>query len=391
MIIEIPSGVRKIIDRLNSRGYRADIVGGAVRDAFLSRETNDYDVTTNALPETVKEIFADERTVDTGIKHGTVSIIIDGECYEVTTWRVDGEYRDSRHPETVTFTPNIEDDLARRDFTMNSIAYNPNDGLTDPFFGKEDIDARIIRTVGEAEVRFSEDALRILRALRFSSVLGFRIEESTRVGINAKGHLLRNVSPERIYQELTKLLSGELAYSVIADYKDTIEIILPEVDILLLPFGSSCDPLVKLSAIFALNSENPAMLLDSAMRRLKTDNKSRKTYTDALTVYSERRIETKEDVLFILRDFGVEPTLRAVDIGVEVGRYGENEKKLVEDAIASGVPYTVGMLDIKGSDLIGIGITGEGIGRMLDHLLTLVINGEAENERASLLGVAEGK
>ena len=391
MIIEIPSGVRKIIDRLNSRGYRADIVGGAVRDAFLNRETNDYDVTTNALPETVKEIFADERTVDTGIKHGTVSIIIDGECYEVTTYRVDGEYRDSRHPETVTFTAKIEDDLARRDFTMNSIAYNPKDGLTDPFFGKEDIDARIIRTVGEAEVRFSEDALRILRALRFSSVLGFRIEESTRVGINAKGHLLRNVSPERIYQELTKLLAGELAYSVIADYKDTIEIILPEVDILLLPFGSSPDPLVKLSAIFALNSENPAMLLDSAMRRLKTDNKSRKIYTDALTVYSERRIETKKDVLFILRDFGVEPTLRAIDIGTEVGRYGENEKKLVEDAIASGVPYTVGMLAIKGSDLIGIGITGEGIGRMLDHLLTLVIKGEAENERAYLLGVAEGK
>lgn len=391
---DLPCDVLKIIDTIRSSGHRADVVGGAVRDLFLGRVTSDYDITTDATPERVKEIFKDERTIDTGIKHGTVTVLLDGVGYEVTTYRVDGEYKDSRHPEAVTFTKRLEDDLARRDFTMNAIAYNPYDGITDPFFGREDIEKRIIRTVGDAEVRFTEDALRIIRALRFSSVLGFEIEDATRVAIKNKKELLGNVSSERIYAELYKLLSGRSAYSLIFDFPEVFSVIIPECELLLIPpdvEGLPCDPLVRLASLFALNSECAPSSFDRAMRRLKTDNKSRETYRDALTVFTERLINTQTDILFCLRDFGCEAVLRAIDIGILLGRYGEDERRLYEAAISSNIPYTVGDLAVGGRDMIESGLSGKEIGVALDRLLSLVILGKCENTKESLIEAVSGE
>ena len=177
MHIELPTDVLFIINKIREFGYRADVVGGAVRDSIIGRELGDFDITTNALPEKTKEIFAGYRIIDTGIKHGTVTLVIGKAQYEITTYRIDGGYTDNRHPDSVSFTSDIVEDLARRDFTVNAIAYNPYDGLTDPYGGRGDVDSRIIRAVGDPRVRFDEDALRILRALRFSAALDFDIDD----------------------------------------------------------------------------------------------------------------------------------------------------------------------------------------------------------------------
>lgn len=207
MKMNIPEPARKIIDRLNEHGYEAYVVGGCVRDMILKREPGDWDITTSARPEQVKALFT--RTLDTGIQHGTVTIMVGKEGYEVTTFRVDGDYTDGRHPDTVTFTPSLEEDLKRRDFTINAMAYNHNTGLVDIFGGREDIDRKVIRCVGNPTERFTEDALRILRAIRFSAQLGFEIEDATRQAITEIAPNLVHVSKERIQVELTKLLLSD--------------------------------------------------------------------------------------------------------------------------------------------------------------------------------------
>lgn len=207
MKMNIPEPARKIIDRLNEHGYEAYVVGGCVRDMILKREPGDWDITTSARPEQVKALFT--RTLDTGIQHGTVTIMVGKEGYEVTTFRVDGDYTDGRHPDTVTFTPSLEEDLKRRDFTINAMAYNHNTGLVDIFGGREDIEGKVIRCVGNPTERFTEDALRILRAIRFSAQLGFEIEDATRQAITEIAPNLVHVSKERIQVELTKLLLSD--------------------------------------------------------------------------------------------------------------------------------------------------------------------------------------
>ena len=179
-MIKLSKETQLIIEKLNSCGFKAYIVGGCVRDYLMGLTPSDIDITTNAKPEETKEVFSDFRVIETGIKHGTVSVLVNGRQFEVTTFRIDSEYSDNRHPDSVSFTSNIEEDLARRDFTMNAIAYNEQEGFIDPFGGMEDIKNRIIRCVGKPDKRFNEDALRILRALRFSSVTGFDIEENTK-------------------------------------------------------------------------------------------------------------------------------------------------------------------------------------------------------------------
>ena len=204
MEIKIPAPAEEILTKLNDNGYEAYVVGGCVRDMILGREPGDWDITTSALPEQVKQVF--RRTVDTGIQHGTVTVMMGDEGYEVTTYRIDGEYADGRHPDSVTFTPSLTEDLKRRDFTINAMAYNGNTGLVDEFGGMDDLDRGIIRCVGEPMDRFSEDALRILRAIRFSAQLGFTIEGCTYEAIRAIAPNMVHVSKERIQVELTKLL-----------------------------------------------------------------------------------------------------------------------------------------------------------------------------------------
>ena len=229
MTIQIPSKVNSIIHTLQQHGHEAYAVGGCVRDSLLGRIPNDWDITTSAKPEEVKALF--HRTIDTGIQHGTVTVMIEKEGFEVTTYRIDGEYTDSRHPKEVIFTPDLQEDLRRRDFTINAMAYNEEQGLVDCFGGREDLEQRIIRCVGNAEERFSEDALRILRALRFAAQLGCTVEEDTMTAIRKLAPTLANISAERIQAELLKMLVSPNPSMMRTVYETGISaVIMPEWD-----------------------------------------------------------------------------------------------------------------------------------------------------------------
>ena len=229
MRFELPAGAAFIIDRLNKHGHRAYVVGGCVRDCLLGIMPKDWDICTSALPEEMQRIFRDQHVVETGLKHGTLTVVIDHIPYEVTTFRVDGEYTDHRHPDEVRFVRDVREDLARRDFTVNAMAYHPEEGLVDAFGGQEDLAAGIIRCVGEAERRFDEDALRILRALRFASTYCFAIEEHTAAAVHSLKETLADVAAERIRVELAKLLCGKGAGDILRSYHDVMGQVIPQV------------------------------------------------------------------------------------------------------------------------------------------------------------------
>lgn len=227
--IQIPEKAKYIIETIQNAGFEAYVVGGCVRDSILGRTPGDWDITTSARPEQVKQLF--RRTIDTGIQHGTVTVMLDKEGFEVTTYRVDGKYEDSRHPKEVTFTPNLEEDLKRRDFTINAMAYNETEGLIDIFGGMADIEAKLIRCVGNPEERFGEDALRMMRAIRFSAQLGYEIHKDTIDAIRKLASSLQKISAERIQVELTKLLISAHPDTLREAYEYGItKVILPEFD-----------------------------------------------------------------------------------------------------------------------------------------------------------------
>lgn len=228
MTMDMPKNVDTAINLLQSAGFEAYAVGGCVRDSLLGKTPNDWDITTSAKPEDMKSVFADFHCIDTGIKHGTVTVVIDGEPLEITTFRLDGEYEDNRHPKSVTFTSDLGADLGRRDFTVNAMAYSKMTGTVDLFGGQNDLKNKIIRCVGDPDRRFNEDALRILRALRFASVLDFEIEEKTAQSLLKNRALLENISEERIAKELLKLVCGKGAKRILTDFAPVLFEILPE-------------------------------------------------------------------------------------------------------------------------------------------------------------------
>ena len=226
--MDMPKNVDIAINLLQSAGFEAHAVGGCVRDSLLGKTPNDWDITTSAKPEDMKSVFADFHCIDTGIKHGTVTVVIDGEPLEITTFRLDGEYEDNRHPKSVTFTSDLGADLGRRDFTVNAMAYSKKTGTVDLFGGQNDLKNKIIRCVGDPDRRFNEDALRILRALRFASALDFEIEEKTAQSLLKNRALLGNISEERIAKELLKLVCGKGAKRILTDFAPVLFEILPE-------------------------------------------------------------------------------------------------------------------------------------------------------------------
>ena len=228
MTMDMPKNVDTAINLLQSAGFEAYAVGGCVRDSLLGKTPNDWDITTSAKPEDMKSVFADFHCIDTGIKHGTVTVVIDGEPLEITTFRLDGEYEDNRHPKSVTFTSDLGADLGRRDFTVNAMAYSKKTGTVDLFGGQNDLKNKIIRCVGDPDRRFNEDALRILRALRFASALDFEIEEKTAQSLLKNRALLGNISEERIAKELLKLVCGKGAKRTLTDFAPVLFEILPE-------------------------------------------------------------------------------------------------------------------------------------------------------------------
>ncbi len=392
MQIKLPKSVEFILDTLEASGYRADIVGGPVRDFLLGKIPDDYDITTSASPEEIKKVFADLRTVDTGIKHGTVSVILDGVSYEVTTYRIDGEYKDSRHPETVTFTKNIEEDLRRRDFTMNAIAYSPKHGITDPYGGREDTAAGVIRAVGEPRLRFTEDSLRILRGVRFAASLGFRVEENTSRAMLETRRLLANVSVERIYVELKKALSGKYSYDTLSQFSEIILDVIPELSGLRLPekrLYENADYTSRLIALFYMNTESPRESFERAMMRLHTDSRIRETGAKVIPLIESADTESDCGLKFILRDVGEECAKILISLKVLLGLAERRSFERLAELLNSGAVYKISELKINGKALLSLGAVGKQVGDILDRLLTEVIEGRVENEENALASAAK--
>jgi tRNA nucleotidyltransferase (CCA-adding enzyme) len=389
----IPDYVKKVTDRLYAAGESAYLVGGCVRDALMGKMPHDYDIAVSCTPDRTKEIFSDFRTIDTGIKHGTVTVRSDGNNLELTTFRIDGEYGDNRHPKSVCFTRNIRDDLARRDFTVNAIAYSERDGIVDPFGGENDIKNKIIRCVGDPDRRFNEDGLRIMRGIRFSSVLGFAVEENTADSMIKNAELLYNISSERIFVELKKLLVGKDASRVLVRFSSVIKTVFPSLDALTdEQYNTVCNsiknissPDVAFAALFIKNSRDDT---GDALSFLKSDNKFRDTVLllhETANCYDDKTKEYGE--MCFLRLFagchGIENTEKLNTlIGIT-----RSENAVLSDFVKNGCPGAMAnsRLAVTGADLIKTGLKGAEIGKALNALTVMVAAGKIENSKEKLL------
>lgn len=392
--MKLPHDVLFILDKMKESGYSAHVVGGSVRDSLIGRPLGDFDITTNATPDQTKAVFEDYKTVDTGIKHGTVTLVLDGIPYEITTYRVDGDYKDNRHPECVTFTDRLEEDLARRDFTVNAMAYDPTSGLSDPFGGREDVEMKIIRAVGDPRVRFDEDALRILRALRFASVLGFRIEDATAAAARELAPRLTSISKERVYTELKKLIMGVDSRKILLEYSAIFKIILDGLAIEKLPekaLFNKADYYSRLASIFLLNSADPAGCAERVLTELKTDKFTRTHTKSVLSAYNDASFDTQRDSLLTIVRYGEEVAEGVLALGILLGRFTDRERDTFTNALASGIPYKISGLAVRGTDLLSLGIKGERVGEMLSRLLCAVINGEVANTKDDLINYVREK
>ena len=380
----IPPEIKFIIDRLGDNGFEAYLVGGCVRDMLMDITPHDYDITTSAPPEIIPSLF--KKTVPTGIKHGTVTVINGGFAAEVTTYRADGEYADHRRPKSVTFVKSLKEDLARRDFTVNAIAYNENEGIKDFFGGKEDIKNKILRAVGNPEKRFTEDALRILRLFRFASVLGFTPETKTLKAALNCAPLLESISAERISAELRKSLNGENPAAL-----------KPLTDISGLRFIGIKNP--DYSKILPLQGSGLALFgflysstddLMAALNFLKPSNKEKKLYENILTLLSlpfpQSKTEIKE-MLFKTDLISVEKYLYFKS--TYFGSNTENALSMLREILENGEPYRISDLKIGGKNLINMGISGEKIGETLEYLRQCVTADPALNRREILLQKSE--
>ncbi len=398
--IFIPEYVERIIKRLEAYGFEAFVVGGCVRDSILGIMPHDWDVCTSALPEQTAEVLGGEfHIIPTGIKHGTVTAVAHGEAAEITTFRTDGLYTDCRRPESVSFVGDVKDDLCRRDFTINAMAYNLKRGLVDLFGGREDLKCGIIRCVGDAEKRFSEDALRILRALRFAAVFGFDVECETDRAIRKKRGLLSLISAERIFSELKKLLTAERPSKILINYREVFEVIIPEcfsvtsfseVNMKAADLVAN-KPYLRIAAVLGAAEDT-----DVIMRRLKSDNEMRKTVADVCKAVKQPTVTDRIAARQMIRQYGAETAAAAAELrpalAEAAGGDAQAEKKAEEElcgVIGRGDCCTIGSLAVGGRDLLGLGIEGQRIGFVLNCLLDGVILEKIPNDRDALLRAAK--
>ena len=386
MRFELPPGVLDVLRRLNAAGYQAYAVGGCVRDMVRGVPPHDYDICTSALPAQTERCFAGERVVETGIKHGTVTVLMAGEPYEITTFRTDGDYLDGRHPQTVAFTDSLTEDLRRRDFTINAMAYHPDEGLRDPFGGQADIARRVIRCVGDANARFTEDSLRILRALRFAAGLGFEIEADTACAMRALSGRLALISRERIAAELTRTLNGASAVPVLRRFDSVLLAALPDYPADALPQALDTlaallcgDTVLRLAALLAPCGEAAARVLDS----LKPSKELRNQVL-ALTGAMGEKLACAELPLWLAR-LGEAQLRRLLTL------QGRSDLLACLPALlARKLPLHLGELAVNGRDLTAAGLpAGAEIGRALGMLHRRVLLGELPNERDALLAAAQ--
>lgn len=424
----------KAINILQSCGFEAFAVGGFVRDMIMGNYAYDIDITTSALPEEVKAIFSQYKTIDTGIRHGTVTVLINNCPIEITTYRIEQGYSDGRHPDSVVFTNNLKEDLARRDFTINSIAYCKEKGYFDPFGGIEDIENKLIRCVGNPVKRFEEDSLRILRALRFASVLSFEIEDKTKEAIFECKELLFRVSQERILSEITKMLCGNNIREVLTQYSEVFEVILPEIknmkgfdqknfhhiyDILthtaVVVENIPPIPHLRFAALFHdcgkadcfSTDENgtghfyshpsiSARKADTALLRLKCDTKTREKVVRLVKVHdspieeSERIIKKKLNSLGQELFFDLIELQRADTKGLAPEFHKRDKhfdilERIAKEILESEQCFSLKDLNINGNDLINLGFKGKEIGSALNKALENVIEEKVSNNKEELI------
>lgn len=366
----IPPYVAAVISKIEESGYEAWLVGGCVRDMLSGITPHDYDIASNAPCEAILSIF--DRVIETGIKHGTVTVISDGQPIEVTRYRIDGDYADHRRPDSVNFTGEFKDDLARRDFTVNAIGYNEKRGIFDCFGGKEDIERKFLRTVGDAERRFDEDALRISRAIRFGSTLGYTIESDTLAAIKKLAKTLHNVSAERIYSEMKKALMGKAP--------SLIEIIVKNGGFEHIGIDD-CDDLSPLDKIDENLNVRIAVLLKlcrcdavSVLANLKAERTTRAAVGLIYAALDENQPFDRSELKHLLQKHSVEDifailSAHKVLYGCEISA-AKNE---LYDIVKKNEPYLIRHLAIGGDDLAEMGVSGEAVGRVLNHLLERVI------------------
>ncbi len=435
--IDMPRNVRRIIDVLEKAGYEAYIVGGCVRDALLLKEPHDWDITTSATPEQVKRLFS--HTVDTGIKHGTVTVLFGSAAYEVTTYRIDGEYLDGRHPENVQFTSLLSEDLKRRDFTINAMAYHPERGLVDLFDGQGDLKNHVIRCVGLAHERFSEDALRVMRAVRFSAQLNFSIADETRAAISDLAPNLKQVSHERIRDELMKLLCSDHSERMLDLYELGLTAqFFPEFDQMMVCAQNTkyhCytvgmhtlkvientgpDTILRLAALlhdvgklytktekdgvdhFYGHADVSAERAEKFLRDMRFDNDTTKQVCTLVKYHDPRMELTESHVRTLMHDVGIALFPPLIELmradmlakSAYAMRSMSNVDRLEEIFVLCrdrGDCVTLKDMAINGDDLSEIGIPkGRRVGEILNALLTEVINDPGKNDRDTLLSMAE--
>lgn len=436
----LPEKILYILGRLEDAGFEAYVVGGCVRDALAGRAVHDYDICTAARPDEVRAALAGCDIRDTGLQHGTVTLVLDHEPFEITTFRVDGTYSDGRRPDSVTFTDSVTRDLARRDFTINAMAYHPARGLVDPFGGADDLRAGVIRCVGDPAARFGEDALRILRGMRFASRFGFRVEETTARAMHALRESLRRIAAERVRAELEGTLIGDGAADVLRAYTDVLAVVIPEVtpcvgfdqlnpvhpyDVWEHTLHSvdaiAPEPVLRWTMLlhdlgkppcfspegaghrghFLGHGRVSAEMADVICERLRFPRAQTRAIHELIARHDTAIGGTRADVRRLLNEIGVTQAKRLVkvyiaDIAAQSPDWAEprlsNMKRLgreIDAIIADGDCFTTGGLAVGGGELIALGIPpGPAVGAALRALLEHVMDDPAANERETLLALA---
>lgn len=426
-MVSLPDEINYVLDKLYERGYEAYLVGGAVRDMLMQKPAHDYDITTSSTPEETEAVFSGHKVVETGIKHGTVTVIVNGVPVEITSFRRESAYSDGRHPDSVTFSKDVEDDLCRRDLTINAVAYSKQKGYVDLFGGMQDIEKKIIRCVGSPDQRFAEDHLRLLRAMRFSSVLNFSVEENTRLAIHNNRKFIQTVSAERVFSELCKLLCGVNVKHILHEYSDVIFLLIPE-----LAVQQGCDreygdgrydlyehtvncisytePLLHLRLAALLhdtvkpsgaNEEDVLRIRDTVAANVLLRLRCSSALSDTvcrIIKYCDADIncENKVDIKRFASKVGIKTAkdvikLKRADILAEDPRYYSRLSCLntaydvICEAEENGVALNIRDLAVNGRDIISLGVkSGPFIGELLRYALDGVISDEVKNERGAL-------
>lgn len=410
MEFHLPQPVQQAIFRLEEAGYLAYAVGGCVRDWVMGRTPHDYDICTSALPQEMQRVFAGEHTIETGLRHGTLTVVLSDMPLEITTFRLDGAYTDGRHPDSVRFTARVEDDLSRRDFTVNAMAYSPSRGLIDPFGGQADCKHGIIRCVGEADRRFEEDSLRLLRALRFSARLGFLIEGRTAAAIHAGKEGLRRISRERIATELNGLLCASRPGNVLREYSDVFWRALgTEEDFrgsqgwpLALRRVDEVEPVLSLRWAALLADVMAAEEIRGVLMALKQPKRlteeveklafflqaCRAGPLEACSVQERMMHLGAESAKALIRLERADRIARSPDGAKEADEEARERARIIDGLLKKNACYSLAHLAVRGGDMAALGLRGPRIGELLNKLLLSVVRGEVPNEKEALLEAA---